>query len=74
MSGRCVVEGGNFRRENQPGFQVEKKDPVVSAPEKIAGHQRSPGLARGGEIDCFRSFRDEPEEWSGCSAHFFLDA
>ena len=26
--------------------QVEKKDPVVSAPEKIAGQQRSPGLGR----------------------------
>ena len=65
--------GGNFRRENQPGFQVEKKDPVVSASEKIVGHQRSPGLARGGEIDCFCSFGDEPDERSGSGAIFFLD-
>ena len=25
------------------GHEAEKKDPVVSASEKIAGHQRSPG-------------------------------
>ena len=73
MSGRCVVEaisGGKI----SPVFQVEKKDPVVSASEKIAGHQRSPGLARGGEIDCFRSFGDEPDERSGSGAIFFFDA
>ena len=66
--------GGNFRRENHPGFQVEKKDPVVSASEKIAGHQRSPGLARWGEIDCFRFFGDKPDERSHSGAIFFLDA
>ena len=31
-------------------------------------------LARGGEIDCFYSFGNEPDERSDCSTIFFLDA
>ena len=65
--------GGNFRRENQPGFYWLKRK-TQSFPHQrrsLDRRQRSPGLARGGEIDCFHSFGDEPNERSGCSATFF---
>ena len=72
MSGSCVVAAISGGKVSPSSGQVEKKDSVVSTSEKIAGHQVS-SSARGGEIDCFRSFRDEHDERTGCSATFCLD-
>ena len=60
MSGRCVVEA----------ISGGKISPASRSKRKTQSFR----LARGGEIDCFRSFRDEPDERSSCSAIFFLDA